>query len=89
MGFPRDLPCHSAPVGEAFRPRRLRHHDRAGHAPLAGGPLGLLGLLVGLGVPLGSVLDWIWAAVAALIVFTIVNRIRHGLAERKRLAGVS
>jgi CDP-diacylglycerol--glycerol-3-phosphate 3-phosphatidyltransferase len=50
---------------------------------------GLLGLLVGLAVPLGSVLDWIWAAVAALIVFTIVNRIRHGLAERKRLAGVS
>jgi CDP-diacylglycerol--glycerol-3-phosphate 3-phosphatidyltransferase len=50
---------------------------------------GLLGLLVGLAVPLGPVLDGIWAAVAALIVFTIVNRIRHGLAERGRLAGVS
>jgi CDP-diacylglycerol--glycerol-3-phosphate 3-phosphatidyltransferase len=50
---------------------------------------GLLGLLVGLAVPLGPVLDWIWVAVAALIGVTIVNRIRHGLAERGRLAGAS
>lgn len=50
---------------------------------------GLLGLLVGLAVPLGPVLDGIWAVVAALIVFTVVNRIRHGLVERGRLAGVS
>ncbi len=49
---------------------------------------GLLGLLVGLAVPLGPVLDWTWTVVAALIVFTIVNRIRHGLAERGRLASV-
>jgi CDP-diacylglycerol--glycerol-3-phosphate 3-phosphatidyltransferase len=49
---------------------------------------GLLGVLVGLAVPLGPVLDWIWAVVAALIVFTVVNRIRHGLVERGHLAGV-
>jgi len=45
---------------------------------------GLIGLLVGLGVPLGAAFDWIWAAVAALLVVTIANRVRRGLAEPRR-----
>jgi CDP-diacylglycerol---glycerol-3-phosphate 3-phosphatidyltransferase len=40
---------------------------------------GLLGLLVGLGVSLSGVLDWIWGAMIALLVLTIVNRIRKGM----------
>jgi CDP-diacylglycerol--glycerol-3-phosphate 3-phosphatidyltransferase len=43
---------------------------------------GLFGLLVGLGVPLGPVLDGAWAFVTALLVLTIVNRVRQGLAQR-------
>jgi CDP-diacylglycerol--glycerol-3-phosphate 3-phosphatidyltransferase len=42
---------------------------------------GLLGLLVGLGVPLAGHWPWILAAVAALIAITIANRVRAGLAE--------
>jgi CDP-diacylglycerol--glycerol-3-phosphate 3-phosphatidyltransferase len=45
---------------------------------------GLVGLLVGLGVPLGGALDWIWAGVAALLAVTIVNRVLRGLAETVR-----
>ena len=42
---------------------------------------GLLGLLAGLGVSLGPYLAWVLWAVAAAIAVTIVNRVRHGLAE--------
>ena len=42
---------------------------------------GLLGLLVGLGVPLEPWVDPALAVVAALAVWTIINRIRHGLRE--------
>ena len=45
---------------------------------------GLVGLLVGLGVPLGVAYNWIWGAVAAMLVVTIVNRVRGGLAEPRR-----
>lgn len=45
---------------------------------------GLIGLLAGLGVPLGGALGWIWAGAAALLVVTIVNRVRRGLAESVR-----
>jgi CDP-diacylglycerol--glycerol-3-phosphate 3-phosphatidyltransferase len=45
---------------------------------------GLLGLLVGVGTPLTAVLGWIWAATAILLVATIVNRVRRGLAESAR-----
>jgi len=44
---------------------------------------GLIGLLAGSGVALEGVLAWIWAGVALLIAATIVNRVRHGLAERR------
>ena len=43
---------------------------------------GLLGLLAGSGVALGAFLDWIWATLVFLILITIVNRVRRGLAER-------
>ena len=42
---------------------------------------GLLGLLVGLGVPLAEHWPWILGAVAALVAITIANRVRAGLAE--------
>jgi CDP-diacylglycerol--glycerol-3-phosphate 3-phosphatidyltransferase len=45
---------------------------------------GLAGVLVGLGVPLGAALDWIWAVVAAMLLVTIVNRVRGGLAGAQR-----
>lgn len=45
---------------------------------------GLIGLLAGLGVPLGAALVWIWAGAAALLIVTIVNRVRGGLAESVR-----
>ncbi len=44
---------------------------------------GLIGLLVGIGVPLQGFLVWIWVGVALLIAVTIVNRVRKGLAERR------
>jgi len=42
---------------------------------------GLMGLLVGAGVAPGSWFNWVWAGVVLLIVVTIVNRVRNGLAE--------
>lgn len=39
---------------------------------------GAVGLLVGLGVPMARVFDWVWGAVIALLVVTIVNRVRRG-----------
>ena len=42
---------------------------------------GLLGLLVGLGVPLAGHWPWIMGAVAALVALTIINRVRAGLTE--------
>jgi CDP-diacylglycerol--glycerol-3-phosphate 3-phosphatidyltransferase len=45
---------------------------------------GLLGLLVGLGVPLADFMPWVLGAVAALIALTISNRVRRGLAEAPR-----
>lgn len=42
---------------------------------------GLLGLLVGLGVPVGESLPWALWAVAALVALTVVNRVRKGLSE--------
>ena len=40
---------------------------------------GLIGLLAGLGVEMGALLPWVWAALALLIAVTIVNRVRRGL----------
>ena len=40
---------------------------------------GVVGLLAGLGVPLAPALNWIWAAVIALLVLTIVNRVKRGM----------
>jgi len=45
---------------------------------------GALGLVVGLGVPTGLWLTGVLGAVALLLVFTIVNRTRRGLAEEAR-----
>lgn len=45
---------------------------------------GLAGLLVGLGVPLGAAFNWIWGVVAAMLLVTIVNRVRGGLADPQR-----
>lgn len=42
---------------------------------------GALGLWVGLGLPLPSLAFWLMPALAALVIVTIVNRIRAGLAE--------
>ena len=42
---------------------------------------GLLGLLVGLGVPLAGAWPWILGAVALLVALTIANRVRAGLRE--------
>lgn len=44
---------------------------------------GVLGLLVGLDVAVTPALNWIWAAMVILLVVTIANRIRKGLAERR------
>jgi CDP-diacylglycerol--glycerol-3-phosphate 3-phosphatidyltransferase len=43
--------------------------------------VGALGLAIGLGVPTGLWLTGVLVAVAALLVFTIINRARRGLAE--------
>jgi CDP-diacylglycerol--glycerol-3-phosphate 3-phosphatidyltransferase len=43
--------------------------------------VGALGLALGLGVPTGVWLTGVLAAVAVLLVFTIVNRVRRGLAK--------
>jgi CDP-diacylglycerol--glycerol-3-phosphate 3-phosphatidyltransferase len=45
---------------------------------------GLLGLLVGLGVPLAGYWPWVLGGVALLVVLTISNRVRQGLAEAAR-----
>jgi CDP-diacylglycerol--glycerol-3-phosphate 3-phosphatidyltransferase len=42
---------------------------------------GAVGLLVGLGVPMAQVLNWLWGALIALLVVTIVNRVRRGCAR--------
>ena len=42
---------------------------------------GALGLAVGLGAPVAAAMPWVLGIVAILIVVTIVNRIRRGLAE--------
>jgi CDP-diacylglycerol---glycerol-3-phosphate 3-phosphatidyltransferase len=42
---------------------------------------GAVGLLVGLGVPMTQVFDWLWGAVIALLAVTIVNRVRRGCAK--------
>jgi CDP-diacylglycerol--glycerol-3-phosphate 3-phosphatidyltransferase len=45
---------------------------------------GLLGLLVGVGVPVAAWLNWIWLAICLLSALTIANRIRAGLRELDR-----
>jgi CDP-diacylglycerol--glycerol-3-phosphate 3-phosphatidyltransferase len=42
---------------------------------------GVVGLIVGLGVPVGSWVTWALAAMVALLGATVVNRARRGLAE--------
>lgn len=44
---------------------------------------GVVGLLAGVGVPLAASLNWIWGGVLALLVLTIVNRVRRGVAAAK------
>jgi CDP-diacylglycerol--glycerol-3-phosphate 3-phosphatidyltransferase len=46
--------------------------------------VGALGLAIGLGVPAGIWLTGVLAVVAVLLVLTIVNRARRGLAEESR-----
>jgi CDP-diacylglycerol--glycerol-3-phosphate 3-phosphatidyltransferase len=43
---------------------------------------GTAGLLVGIGVPMGEALNWVWLAVIALLALTIANRVRRGIAGR-------
>jgi phosphatidylglycerophosphate synthase len=45
---------------------------------------GVLGLLVAAGVPLHAAFDWIWLAMAAAVLLTIVNRVIKGLAAGLR-----
>lgn len=42
---------------------------------------GLLGLLIGLGVPTGDWLNGVWAALIALTALAVINRVRAGLRE--------
>jgi CDP-diacylglycerol---glycerol-3-phosphate 3-phosphatidyltransferase len=42
---------------------------------------GAVGLLIGVGVPMTQVFDWLWGAVIALLAVTIVNRVRRGCAK--------
>ena len=44
---------------------------------------GLLGLLVGAGIALEPALVWVWTAMIVLLVVTIANRVRAGLAEAR------
>lgn len=43
--------------------------------------LGALGLLVGLGAGSGSWINWVLLALAAMVLVTVVNRVRSGLKE--------
>ena len=45
---------------------------------------GLIGLLAGLGMEIGALLPWVWAALAVLIALTIVNRVRRGLSAPQK-----
>ena len=38
------------------------------------------GLLIGSGVPMGAALNWIWLGVIVLLILTIANRVRRGIA---------
>jgi CDP-diacylglycerol--glycerol-3-phosphate 3-phosphatidyltransferase len=42
---------------------------------------GLVGLLVGLDMPMDFAFNWVWSAVIVLLMVTIVNRVRRGLAR--------
>jgi CDP-diacylglycerol--glycerol-3-phosphate 3-phosphatidyltransferase len=44
---------------------------------------GLLGLLVGAGAPMTAAFNWIWAAVLALLILTIIQRVRRGVAAAR------
>jgi len=46
---------------------------------------GALGLALGSGVSPGAWLDWCLAAIALLVLVTIVNRVRNGMTDRARL----
>ena len=41
----------------------------------------MIGLLVGLGVPAGAWITWVLVAMVALLIVTVINRARRGLAE--------
>jgi phosphatidylglycerophosphate synthase len=45
---------------------------------------GVVGLLVAVGVPMHVAFDWIWLAMAAAVLLTIVNRVVKGLATGPR-----
>jgi len=42
---------------------------------------GAAALLVGAGVPMAAALNWIWGAVILLLVLTVANRVRRGIAN--------
>jgi CDP-diacylglycerol--glycerol-3-phosphate 3-phosphatidyltransferase len=42
---------------------------------------GTVGLLVGADIPMSAAFNWVWSAVIALLVLTIVNRVRGGIAS--------
>ena len=44
----------------------------------------VVAILAGFGVPIDKTLDWIWGTILVLLVVTIVNRIRRGLAAATR-----
>lgn len=45
---------------------------------------GALGLLVGLGIPLGQAFTWLWSAVIVLLLLTIFNRVKRGASAARR-----
>ena len=44
---------------------------------------GLLGLLIAMGIATGGWINWVWGALAVLLLATIANRIRNGLQETR------
>ncbi len=44
---------------------------------------GTMGLLIGCGMPVAAFVNWVWAAVLALLILTIVNRARAAVATRQ------
>ena len=43
---------------------------------------GMVGLLIGCGMPVAAFVNWIWAAMLMLLILTVTNRVRSAVATR-------